>query len=44
MCKEQKIPFVAHSENIDSGKNLNASKLILNHNGKKDFAENFQYF
>ena len=41
MCKERKIPFTAHSENIDSSKHLNESKLHLNHVGIKVFAENF---
>ena len=27
MSKEQKIPFIAHSENIDLSKHLNESKL-----------------
>ena len=31
MCTEQKIPFIAHSENIDWSKHLNESKLHLNH-------------
>ena len=44
MCKERKIPFTAHSENIDSSKHLNESKLHLNHNGIKVFAENFSVF
>ena len=44
MCKKQKIPFIAHSENIDSSKHFNESKLHLNHNGIKVFAEHFQYF
>ena len=33
MCKERKIPFIAHSENNDSSKHLTESKLHLNHNG-----------
>ena len=41
MFKERKIPFIAHSENIDSSKHLNESKLHLNHVGIKVFAENF---
>ena len=41
MCKERKIPFIAHSENIDSRNHLNESRLHLNHNGIKVFAENF---
>ena len=44
MCKERKIPFIAHSENIDSIKHLNESKLHLNHNGINVFAENFSVF
>ena len=44
MCKERKILFVAHSEYIDSSKHFNASKLLLNHNGIKVFAENFSVF
>ena len=41
MCKERKIPFIAHKESIDSSKHLNKSKLHLNHNGIKVFAETF---
>ena len=44
MCKERKIVFVAHSEYTDSSKYLNASKLLLSHNGIKVFAENFSVF
>ena len=44
MCKEQKIPFIAHSKNIDSSKHLNESKLHLNHNGIKVFVENSSVF
>ena len=44
MCKERKIPFIAHSENIDSSKHLNESKLHFNHNGINVFAENFSVF
>ena len=44
MYKERKISFIAHSENIDSSKHLNESKLHLNHNGIKVFAENFSVF
>ena len=44
ICKERKIPYIAHSENIDSSKHLNASKLHLNHNGIKVFAETFSVF
>ena len=44
MCKERKIPFIAHSENIDSSKHLNESQLHLNHNGINVFAENFSVF
>ena len=35
---------ISHSENIDSSKHFNESKLHLNHNGIKVFAEHFQYF
>ena len=44
MCNEQKIPFIAHSQNIDSSKHLNESNLHLNHNSIKDLAESFWYF
>ena len=44
MSKERKIPFIAHSENNDSNKHLNESKLHLNHNSVKVFAENFSMF
>ena len=41
MCKERKIPFIAHSENTDSSKHLAESKLHLNHNGIKVFCRKF---
>ena len=44
MCKDRKVPFVSHSETIDSSKHLNESKLHLNHNGIKVFAEKFSVF
>ena len=44
MCKKCKIQFIAHSENTDSSKHLNESKLHLNHNGIKVFAENISVF
>ena len=44
MCKDRKVPFVSHRETIDSSKHLNESKLHLNHNGIKVFAENFSVF
>ena len=44
MCKEQKIPFIAHSGSTDLSKHLSESKLHLNHNGIKDFAEHFSVF
>ena len=44
MCTERKIPFIAHSENIDSSKHLNESKFHLNHNGIKGSAETFSVF
>ena len=44
MCSERNIPFISHSESIDSSKHLNQSKLHLNFNGVKVFAENFSAF
>ena len=44
MCAERNIPFISHSESIDSSKYLNESKLHLNFNGVKVFAENFSAF
>ena len=44
MCKERNVPFISHSENIDLCKHLNKSKLHLNHNGIKVFAEHFPVF
>ena len=44
MCKDRKVPFVSHSETIDSSKHLNESKLHLNQNGIKVFAENLSVF
>ena len=44
MCKDRKVPFVSHSETINSSKHLNESKLHLNHNVIKVFAETFSVF
>ena len=44
MCAEKNIPFISHSESIDSSRYLNESKLHLNFNGVKVFAENFSAF
>ena len=44
MCAERNIPFISHSESIDSSKHLNESKLHLNFNGLNVFAENFSAF
>ena len=44
MCAERNIPFISHRESIDSSKHLNESKLHLNFNGVKVFAENFSAF
>ena len=44
MCKERNISFLSHDENIDPSKHLNESKLHLNSNGIKIFAENFSRF
>ena len=43
MCAERNIPFISHSE-FDSSKHLNESKLHLNFNCVKDFAENVSAF
>ena len=44
MCSERNIPFISHSERIDSSKHLNESKLHFNFNGLKAFAENVSAF
>ena len=44
MCKERNISFLSHDESIDASKHLNGSKLHLNSNGIKIFAENFSRF
>ena len=44
MCKERNISFPSHDESIDPSKHLNESKLHLNSNGIKIFAENFSRF
>ena len=44
MCAERNIPFISHSESIDSSKHRNESKLHLNFNGVKVFAENISAF
>ena len=44
MCAERNIPFISHRKSIDSSKHLNESKLHLNFNGVKVFAENFSAF
>ena len=44
MCAERNIPFISHSESIDSSKHLNESKLHLNFNGVKVLTENFPAF
>ena len=44
MCKERNISFLSHDESIDPSKHLNKSKLHLNSNGIKVFAENFSRF
>ena len=42
MCGYRDIPFLSHSQSINSSKHLNeSSKLHLNFNGVKVFAENF---
>ena len=44
MCKERNISFLSNDESIDPSKHLNESKLHLNSNGIKVFAENFSRF
>ena len=44
MCKERNISFLSHDESIYPSKHLNESKLHLNSNGIKVFAENFSRF
>ena len=44
MCKERNISFLSHDESIDPSKHLNKSKLHLNSNGIKIFAEIFLDF
>ena len=44
MCKERNISFLSHDESIDPSKHLNESKLHLNSNGIKIFAEDFSRF
>ena len=44
MCAERNIPFISHSESIDSSKHRNESKLHMNFNGVKVYAENFLAF
>ena len=44
MCKERNISFLSHDESIDPSKHLNESKLHLNSNGIKIFAEIFSRF
>ena len=44
MFKERNISFLSHDESIDPCKHLNESKLHLNSNGIKIFAENFSRF
>ena len=41
---EKYISFISHGETIDSSKHLNGTKLHLNENGLKVFAENFLVF
>ena len=44
MCGQRNIPFISHSETIDSSKHLNDSKLHFIHNVFTVFAENFSVF
>ena len=44
MCKERNISLISHDESIDPSKHLNETKLHLNSNGIKIFAEKFSRF
>ena len=44
MCKERNISFLSHDKGIDRSKHLNESKLHLNSNDIKIFADNFSRF
>ena len=44
MCGQRDVPFISNSETIDSSEHLNESKLHLNGNGLKVFAESFSVF
>ena len=44
MCKERNISFLSPDESINPSKHLNESKLHLNSNGIKIFAENFNRY
>ena len=44
MCKERNILFLSHEKSADPSKHLNESKLHLNSNVIKMFAENFPRF
>ena len=44
MFKVRNILFLSHAEYIDPSKNLNESKLHLNHHDTKVFTENFYKF
>ena len=44
MFNERNISFLSHNESIDPSKHLNESKLHLNSDGIKIFAENFSRF
>ena len=44
VCVERNIPFISHSESLDSSKHLNESKMHLNFNGVKVSVETFSVF
>ena len=41
---DKDIPFISHSETMDLSKHLSGTKLYLNYNGLKVFAEIFLVF
>lgn len=44
MCEQRDIAFISYSERTDSSKHLNESKVLLNPNGMKVFAERLSAF
>ena len=44
MCGKRDIPFIVHSETIDSSKHLKWENLHLDYNGLRNFTEHFLVF